>query len=250
MGVVFTNASYNPLPEGKKIVLALLSWNTRQASLDSLNAYLREAQMLQRLGHIPLICVCDNGSLDGTVEAFKKLESQIDFPHKFIFNSSNVGSSIARNQIIDCVLECDADYVMFLDGDIEIVPFSVFAMLRYMEANGHRLGCIGANSMGQTSQRAKASTVIYSLSDFRIATTNVVAWTQYGLFRRAIFDAGVRFDESSPFNQPGWGFEDNDLAYQMETKGFVNQFFSGMTYLHRNARSSVRLLRQERVDVD
>jgi hypothetical protein len=250
LGAVFTKLPHNLLPEGKKIVLALLTWNTRQASLDSLHAYLGEARMLQRLGHIPSICVCDNGSIDGTVEALQTVEPQVDFPHKFIFNPSNLGSSIARNQIIDYVLTCDAHYVMFLDGDIEVVPFSVFAMLRYMEANGLRLGCIGANSLGQTPNRAQASPVVYSLNDFRIATTNMVAWTQYGLFRRELFDAGVRFDESSPFNQPGWGFEDNDLAYQIETKGFVNQFFSGMTYLHRHARSSVRLLRQERVDVD
>lgn len=250
IGAVFTKLPQSVWPEGKRIVLALLTWNTRQASLESLNAYVREAQMLQRLGQIPFLCVCDNGSSDGTAEALRILDAQIDLSHKFILNSSNLGNSIARNQIIEYVLACDADYVMFVDGDIEIVPFSTFAMLRHMEANGHRLGCIGANSMGQTPHRGQASPVIYSISDFRIATTNVVAWTQYGLFRRAIFDAGVHFDETSPFDQPGWGFEDNDLAYQMEINGFVNQYFSGMTYLHRNARSSVRLLRQARIDVD
>ena len=71
----------------------------------------------------------------------------------------------------------------------------------------------------------------------------MVAWTQYGLFRRAIFDAGVRFDETTPFDGAGWGFEDNDLAFQMDLRGYVNQRFFGMTYLHRDVRSSIRIMR-------
>ena len=104
----------------KKIVLALLTWNTKDISIDSVNAYLREAYMLKRLGHQPFICVCDNGSTDGTAEALKVLEKEVDIPHNFIFNKENLGNSIARNQIIDVMLQWKADYLLFIDGDIEV----------------------------------------------------------------------------------------------------------------------------------
>ncbi|HKV56931.1 MAG TPA: hypothetical protein VJO32_01570, partial [Ktedonobacteraceae bacterium] len=158
------------------------------------------------------------------------------------------GNSIARNQIIDYTRQCDADYVLFMDGDIEIVPFSSFAMLRYMENNGSKLGCIGADSAWQTLERSRASACLYTIDGCKLDTTNLVAWTQYGMFRRAVFEDGCRFDENAPFNQAGWGFEDNDLAFQMEMKGYLNQRFFGMMYLHRAARSSIRIMYEQGID--
>jgi glycosyltransferase involved in cell wall biosynthesis len=246
IGGVFTRVGAGPLPAGKKVMLALLTWNTRAISLESVQAYLREGRMLRRLGHTPLLCICDNGSTDGTPEALRALEPEIDFGYKLILNCSNRGNSIARNQIIDHAREAGADYVLFMDSDIEVVPFSSFAMLRHMENSGRQLGCVGADSAGQTPQRLRASPCFYAIE--RVETVNVVAWTQYGMFRREVFDEGVRFDESGPFDGAGWGYEDNDLAFQMETRGFANQRFFGMTYLHRDARSSVRILRSQGID--
>lgn len=204
--------------------------------------------MLRRLGHDAVLCICDNGSTDGTQDDIRALESQLEIPHRFILNTENLGNSIARNQIIDYMRDIDADYVLFMDGDIEVVPFSSFAMLRYMESNGERLGCIGADSAGQSPQRKLISPCHFSIDGGRIDTSNIVAWTQYGLFRRQVFDAGIRFDESPPFNGAGWGFEDNDLAFQMDTRGFILQRFFGMTYLHRDRQSSVRNMRSTGID--
>ncbi len=206
--------------------------------------------MLQRLGQEPFIAVCDNGSTDGTQEALRALDDQIEVPHRFILNDSNRGSSVGRNQIIDLMLEIRGDYLLFMDGDIEIVPFSSFAMLCHMENSGHRLGCLGANSTEQTSSRERVSAYLYSVDSCRLETTNLVAWTQYGMFRCAVFEDGIRFDEADPFNGAGWGFEDNDLAFQMEIKGYLNQRFFGMTYLHRNLSSSIRIMREHGFNVE
>lgn len=248
MAGVFSKGGRAALPAGKKIVLAMLAWNTREITLDSVHAHIREARMLRRLGQEPFLCICDNGSTDGLADALRALEPRIDVPHKFILNSENLGNAIARNQIIDYMFECEADYLLFMDGDIEIVPFSSFAMVRYMENSGHRLGCVGADSMGQTPDRERASAYLYSIDSCRLETTNLVAWTQYGLFRREVFEDGVRFDENEPFNGAGWGFEDNDLAFQMEMKGYLNQRFFGMIYLHRHARSSIRIMSARGID--
>lgn len=247
---VFFKPPEPALPAGKRILLALLTWNTRDVSLDSVRAYVREARMLQRLGHGPVVCVCDNGSTDGTADALRALEPDLDVPHHFILNPHNRGNSIARNQIIDHLLASGAEYVMFMDGDIEVVPFSSFAMLRHTENSGRRLGCLGADSGWQTPYRDRASVCLYTIDGLQRDTTNLVAWTQYGLFRREVFEDGIRFDETSPFDGAGWGFEDNDLAFQMETRGYLNQRFFGMTYLHRAARSSIRIMRERGIDAE
>lgn len=248
MGGVFYKPPAPNLARAAKIVLALLTWNTHDVSLDSVRAHVREARLLQRLGFQASVCVCDNGSTDGTADALRRLECEMDVPYAFIFNPTNRGNSVGRNQIIDYARKWDADYLLFIDGDIEVVPFSSVAMLRYMENAGHRLGCIGADSAGHTPLREQATRVYFCISPRSVESTNLVAWTQYGMFRREVFEDGVRFDECDPFDRPGWGFEDNDLAFQMDMRGYVNQRFRGMLYLHRNIRSSIRIMRERGID--
>jgi glycosyltransferase involved in cell wall biosynthesis len=238
------------LPE-RKIVLSLLTWNTRDVSLESLAALTGEAERLERAGARPWIVVCDNGSTDGTREALRAAEERLAFPHRFLLNDHTPGSSRARNQILDVALETGAGSLLLMDGDIEIVPGSGLAMLRHLEASEPRVGCIGAHCHGQTRQREQTTPFLESLAGCQVSDdreTLWVAWTQYGLFRREVLEAGVRFDESPPFDGPGWGCEDVDLAFQMHARGFYNQVFSGMTYLHRNVNSSIPHLRDSGLD--
>ena len=243
LGIVFCKSEKPVLPKGKKIMLSLLSWNTKEFVLDSLEAYLREAAMLQRLGCEPFIVVCDNGSIDGTREALQILDRQIELPHEFTLNDINKGSSVARNQIIDLMLKRGDEYLLMSDGDIEIVPHSSFAMMRYMEEQGRLLGCLGPHSSGFSPERARTTKYQFDLTKCRKENVNYVAWTQYGMFRRAMFEDGIRFDEGKPFNGEGWGFEDNDLAFQMIEKNYQIQVFTGMIYLHRDVHSSIRVMK-------
>jgi glycosyltransferase involved in cell wall biosynthesis len=247
IGGVFRGAAYVE-PRRTRVVLGLLVWNTQRVSLDSASAHLREALLLNRLGAEASLCICDNGSTDGTVDALRAFADSAEVPCKLILNPSNLGNCIARNQIIDAALESGADYVVLCDGDIELVPFSSFAMLRHMENSGHALGCLGADHWGQTPVREQAAPYLYSVGDCRIDMVDQIAYTQYGMFRREVFEDGVRFEEGGPFGGPGWGYEDNDLAFQLLTSGYSIQGFSGMTYLHRDIRSSVRILRDQGVD--
>ena len=203
--------------------------------------------MLRRLGQSPYLCIVDNGSEDGTADALKELLSEIAIPHRLLINSSNLGISIARNQIIEYMLECGAEYLLMLDGDIEIVPFSSFAMLRSMENSGHILG-LGPDSAGHTPHRQRTTPCLYNVVSSSVKETDYVAWTQYGMFRRSVFEDGVRFEETYPFSGVGWGFEDNDLALQMTIKGYLIQQFFGMIYLHRHIRSSLRIIRGRGLD--
>lgn len=234
----------------RRVLLSLLTWNTRQASIESAQAHVREAEMLDRLGYEPLLCVVDNGSTDGTAKGLREIDARVRFPHCFVFNDRNLGNSIARNRIIRYAREIEADYVLFMDGDIEIVPFSSFAMLRYLETQGAGVGCIGASSSHQTPARERAAKSWFSIDASTVSKSDIVSWTQYGMYRREVFEDQIRFDESAPFDGPGWGFEDNDLAFQMHTRGYSNDYFPGMIYLHRNVRSSVANLRRSGLDAN
>jgi polysaccharide pyruvyl transferase CsaB len=231
-----------------RVVLALLTWNTRNVSLDSLAALCNEARMLERAGNEAAICVVDNGSTDGTAEAVRDLDAGFGLAHRFILNESNAGSSRARNQMIDYMMEWGADYILFVDGDIEVVPCSSFAMLRHMERSGTRLGCLGAYSAHCTAERQNATPTLFSMAHCRLYRSEVLAWTQYGMFRRALFEDGIRFDESGPFGEAGHGLEDVDFALQMVEKGYGNEYFEGIRYLHRNLSSSVEILRGQGVN--
>lgn len=237
------------LPAGKRIVLGMLSWHARDLTLDSLRAFVGEARMLRRLGHEPFVCVCDNGSTDGTPEALAAAGAEIEVPHRFILNRENVGTTRARNQMIDYMAECGGDYLLLTDSDIEIVPFSVFAMFRHMENSGHLLGSLGAyfGESHQTAERAQATEYLYSVRRVYQAD-NTISSTWYGMFRRALFDEGVRFEESGPFGGPGWGVEDHDLAFQIVSRGYLLRFFADMVHLHRSPHSSIETLYEKRLD--
>lgn len=232
----------------RKVMLALLTWNKRDVSLESVQAYIEEARMLRRLGHEPILCVCDNGSTDGTAEALRAMDGTIDVPHHFILNRENLGNCIARNQIIDAMLECDADYILFIDGDIEVVPFSSFAMMRYLEDSGRQVGSLGAFSFQTATIRQDASPFHFSVRSGPIVESLDVTSSGYGMYRRAVFEAGIRFEEAEPFRGAGWGFEDNDLAFQMDVKGFLKTHFHGMTFLHRDVQSSVKNMLEQGID--
>lgn len=234
------------MPE-RKIVLSLLTWNLRDVSLESLAALAREGERLQRAGAEPQIVVCDNGSTDGTREALRAAAARLALPCRLLLNGENLGNSRARNQVLDVVLEAGADYLMFTDGDIEVVPGSVVAMLRHLERSAPEVGGIGAECFADTRHREQATPYVASLAEYRISDDRDELWaarTGYGLFRRAVFAAGVRFDESPPFDRPGWGCEDVDLAFQIHDQGFYLQTVSGMTFLHRGVNSSIPLLRE------
>jgi hypothetical protein len=229
-------------PRGKRIVLSLLTWNTREVSRKALRALIDEAQLLRRLDQEPHLCVVDNGSDDGTCEAIKnELEAckSLRIPHRLIDNKENTGNSEARNQIISYVRESSADYLLMIDGDIVVVPLSSFMMLLHMEKSGPNLGCLGADNTLQSPNEKEVSPYLAGVHNAMLREQKEIAWTQYGMFRRAVFESGVRFPTDARFQGPGWGFEDVDLAFQMIDKGFQLQHFVGMKYLHQHLQSSI-----------
>jgi glycosyltransferase involved in cell wall biosynthesis len=150
------------------------------------------------------IVLVDNGSDDGSREYIESQSGVLA-----ICNEKNLGSSVGRNQGID---RCDGD-LLLLDSDILYIPGS-FAFLRSVsEQTG--AACAGFHHYTYTRDKEKAwqdlcsRRINYLPSNF--------AYTHYGFFRRDVFEK-CRFDESFGV---GWGYEDDDLTYQMRQHGMA-----------------------------
>jgi hypothetical protein len=134
---------------------------------------------------------------------------------------------------------------MFVDGDIEIVPWSSFAMLRYLSSKPQTL-CIGLNSQNcAPDYDGHISLECLKIEDWMTFDSPMIAWTQYGVFDAAMFGGdGLEFDESGPFGGPGWGMEDDDFYFQMLMRGYESRNCPYFRYLHRPRNSSLRNLGQ------
>lgn len=226
------------LVQGHRVTMAQLCWNTAEISAEAAMAMAKESALLERLGNVGQIATLDNGSFDDTFcRVVTTLREARHGGFSAAKQSVNRGISVARNLLIDMAREQGAEFVLLVDGDIEIVPVSVYTMMRYLDCH-RNVGCIGAYSGAYTKDRLRMTGSLLNIEESRVKNDIEVAWTQYGLFRMSMFDQGIRFDEEGPFGEPGWGFEDDDLAFQMLERGWSLPYFGGMTYLHRNIRSS------------
>lgn len=245
---VNNKSSFNPL-QGKKVALCLLTWNTDTASACAASSLSAEQYRLGVLGiHAPVIWF-DNGSTDTTKTAVK--DNLRGYVYRSINYTKNIGQSRARNVMINEALECGADYIFMLDGDIEVIPYSVFALAQFIQRYGRLYtysdtlvpGCIGllSNNCTPTWDEQTARTC-RNIDLSIIGKVPGIAWTQYGVFSRQVFEKGVRFDENGPFDGPGWGFEDLDLYLSMQKAGFECLNTPYFRYLHRHRHSSIPLL--------
>ncbi len=231
------------------ITLGYLCWNTRDISVEGVLALIEEAKRLITLGNHPLICVIDNGSTDGTYEAVMKALPVVPDYFFIVQLKENRGISYARNFILNFAKEQGSQYTLLMDGDIEVVPLSTYTMIRYLHSHPD-VGVIGAYSANYSILREECATSCVEIPESRVRSDIPCAWTQYGMFRTVLWDRGIRFDDSGPFGQPGWGFEDDDLHYQIVEAGYKNRYFGGMRYLHRAIHSSWDHIEAEGFNVD
>jgi GT2 family glycosyltransferase len=218
------------------ITFAYLCWNTKQASVEGVQALLAECDRLERMGCKGDVAILDNGSTDGTWDGILEVAEK-DPRANGVALDANRGISVGRNYLIELALQAKPHYILMLDGDIELVPLSSFVMARYLECH-RELGCIGAYSSNYTNIREEADERLIEIPEIRVKSDIPIAWTQYGLFRASMFEQGLRFDETGAFGEPGWGFEDDELFFNMQASGWGSKYFCGMRYLHRNIRSS------------
>ena len=243
LGKVHQIALSNESLETVTVTLGYLTWNTPSVSLEGIYALAREAMRLRELGARVSVFIVDNGSAESMLLALhdkmtKHPEVDWDSVHLLPLEK-NYGISKARNMILDYAVQIKSDYILLMDGDIEVVPYSVYHMVRYLRCHSD-VGCIGAYPNSWTDKRGHEDAVLGEIPESRVRGDIRCAFTQYGLFRGSMFRGrdALRFEERGPFGEPGWGLEDDDMYLQLLANGWENKYFSGMVYLHRALHSS------------
>lgn len=207
-----------------KIAALILSWNELGVSKDSVRRLLKEEE-------VDAVFVVDNGSTDGSQEYFNKLKGTPKFG--FISLPKNSGPSVARNLGIMAI---QADAIMLIDGDILYVPGTIKEYAKVLEKYPDAF-CVGQNSFELVMQLGYNGTMDQIEADVRMPTNYTVsdwfpmAWTQYGLFRADLLKKYM-FVEVPPFNEPGYGMEDDWYYHEMKEQGYVSLAVDKPLYYH------------------
>jgi glycosyltransferase involved in cell wall biosynthesis len=201
-------------------------------SLDNLNN-LRESLPVLRSEPVDEIVIVNNGSSDGTEEW---LSTQEDIT---VINRANRGAGPGRNAGLDKA--GTFDYVLMLDGGIRPLRGGTEKLLDYMERHPD-YDVVGVEIPDFETDYKKAwrrwpDSITDSYQNRRLSHT------AYCLARWRAFD-GLRFCEEGPFGEPGWGADDDEMAYRWNEAGINIQVITGV-HPYRRASGSFRRLYQE-----
>lgn len=205
-----------------KLSINILTWNTINTLKETLALLKSEFSAIDHE-----VIVVDNGSTDGCAELAT------------IKNPLNMGISVGKNQGIDA---SRGEYIMLIDGDIIPVPNSIMCLLKHMEQTPS-CDAIGFHPNKFAQQRNKEGSAKYhedychELVDLKTQRSHAV---YYGMYRRTVFERGVRFDERYGV---GYGYEDLDTYMQMEKIG-IQQWFAHINHkagkYYHEINSSIR----------
>lgn len=194
-----------------KFSVCIINWNwleTLKQSIENLKCENAE------------IIVLDNGSGDGSGEWLSKQQGI-----KAILLNENKGSSVGRNLMLK---EAHGEYVLLLDSDIIYIPESLEYMAKKLSECPPNIKALGFTPWVFTNNVDKYSGVLPpSDSPLKMDSDLRMAPTQYGLFKREVFET-CSFDENFGV---GWGGEDDDLYKQMQKQGYDVRFVDCL-YFH------------------
>lgn len=217
--------------EGTRIAIGVITSDTDWPSSTLLKAS-QERSLAEAMGSRCSVVWVDNGTKDP-----ETLLDNAAYAHNVTLFNTNMGQSIARNRIIDYCVDNQVQYLLMVDGDIEIIPYSIWSMVNKL---GHGVGCFGLNGRNCTDLDDDVSECMH-VGELRCSTPGQ-AWTQYGMFDCTMFQEGIRFDTHPVFQGPGWGFEDDDLYCQMLSLGYESINTTLFRYAHHRMHSSLKAM--------
>lgn len=166
------------------------------------------------------IVIVDDGSDDPeTVEALARVAEDPDVT--VVRQQINSGPSAARNRALS-VLE--ANYVLPLDADDQLMPDALERMLTQLEAAPPDVGFIYPHAQHFGNRSDYVQSPAYNL--WLLTQNNYCPAPS--LFDRRVFEAGVAYAEDIVF-----GHEDWDLVLQLAERGIHGQHADGPTFRYR-----------------
>lgn len=224
------------------VTVGMIIWNQGSLAPVTLAALMMERQRLEAAGYEAHVDILDNASWDGTWNLVQETIKK----HRRVASCQDMGAPASATTLRNLILDRSEgdDYVAFIDGDIEIVPHSLVALLHALDAHPS-LSAMAMDPLLQRSSREEADSYCRSIGIIR--HDPLMYLCGYGIFHRNVFDH-LRFDEEGPLGQCGWGSEDDDLWLQMLDKDYAAAYAGGCSYYHPEPRSSWRSLEALGID--
>lgn len=222
-----------------KISVMILSWNNADVMKLSIPIIFAELK-----GMDFEIVFVDNGSTDGTKELIKSWIDATQLHNINCFsNKVNRGISIGKNQGINA---CIGEHVLMLDGDVCPVPNSIRLMSKFLDDNidKHAIGMYPNKFSDQPNKGHLTPCEVFCDELYQPMEHNCTCLF-YGMYRRIIFDEGLRMNEKGAFGEAGYGWEDHDFFKRMQQRG-IKQYVAHINnprgrYYHK-INSSIRAM--------
>jgi glycosyltransferase involved in cell wall biosynthesis len=207
------------------VTLGMTLWNHGIEAPFSIASLIAEKTRLEAAGYEANVILVDNASWDTTGKVAEEAATRNDDVKCLILPAPD-SSSLCRNTILD--LAHGDDFVAFIDGDIEVIPHSLVSMLRYLEDHP-RLAALAMNPVYQTKDRTQVPT--YCRFVRNVSREPLMYLCGYGIFRMSLM-GWMRFEESGPLGQCGWGSEDDDFWLEMVEAGLDAAYVDDFRYYH------------------
>lgn len=175
-------------------------------------------QTFHVLSHLKIkheIIVFDQNSNDGSVAYLQDLLEKNNHVN-VIFSEKNIGNSISRNIMIN---QAKYEYVLLIDSDITPIKNSIEEMFMFLEKNlnfsfiGYDFHNFTRNYLEATKeQKPIENTDIKVMTEYSKECCHCIPLCQYGLFRKQML-LQCPYPEFYPFNEEGWGSEDDVMGY-------------------------------------
>lgn len=225
-----------------KLSVFILTWNCLDTLKDTFeNIY------YETLGNDGELVIVDNGSNDGTKEFIESRYAH-GFMMKYIRFDENQGISKGKNAGI---VACEGDYIFMLDADVDPVPNSISMFVEYLDQHPE-CDAIGAYPNDWTNQKNnKFGQMFHETGCARLVDPKLInrSCIYYGVFRRKMFDDGLKFNTDGEFGKPGYGWEDFDFFNRFIEMGYEQwvakiNHKEGKYYHHIN--SSIRAMGRQK----
>ncbi len=221
-----------------EISVVILTWNCLDVLSKTLENTLEELK-----GHRTEIIVVDNRSIDGTLSFLSRYERIYNNIFS-VRNCTNKGISAGKNQGIKL---SRGNFVLLLDGDVMPVKNSIMCLYRHMKEHTD-IEALGFYPHKWNNQMNKEGGQKYH-ENYCHEIIDVKEWHRacmfYGMYRKEVFEKGLKCDESGPFGEEGYGWEDHDFYLTQRSLG-IKQYVCHINnpagrYYHA-INSSIRIM--------
>jgi len=217
-----------------KLSINILTLNNKDTILKLLEAVKAD---MEGIDHEYIII--DNGSTDGCGDLIGDwITSNLSDNFNFVRHQDNLGISVGKNRGIGL---SRGEYILMLDGDVVPVANSIPVLIKWLEDNPdkHAIGMMPNKFVTSSDMAEERCEKIVEVDKHKCCCIF------YGLFRRSIFDRGLRMCEEGEMGKPGYGWEDHDFYQRMKQAG-IDQYAGeinkhGGRYFHA-INSSVRAM--------